>query len=141
MSTIKINDFALQSEPPQSFFGVGGGEYVVGEWIFRCTVHEHCEDADADLWSHEFIAEIYQFSRTGYVKKDERVWTKEAVTYFAGAQALDLHTALRPFLFDCVVDALLAGHHIVGSYRYDGREWNLHTVETPDSFDLPDLTT
>jgi len=138
MSTITINNHPIQSEPPLSFFGVAGGAFVVGEWNFRCVVHEHCEDPDADLWVHEFSAEIYQFSRTGYVKKDEPVWTREAVKYFAGAQALYLHAALRPFLFECVVDALLAGHHIVGSYRYDGQDWNVHPVDEPETLELPD---
>lgn len=141
METIPIN-VALDCALSNSFFAISGGEPYCGEWIFDCVVEVRLEDNAADLWKHTFKASIYQHGHGNYVPNGPDVWSREAVAYVTGdVQAFDLHTAIRPFLFECVVDAFVVGYHITGSYRHDGREWNLHPVGPPEVFELPDLTT
>lgn len=146
MNTLKINKpvaFTLSQSPhaPDSVFGFTAGDLLGGERVFHCTVSVSCEDNDADLWRHEFTAHVFLRGQGRHVPDEPKVWTKEAVAYVTGeAKAYDLHTALRPFLLECVVDAFIAGYHIDGSYRHDGREWNLNCIDTPDTLELPDLT-
>lgn len=141
MQTISIND-PIDCTLDHSFFAISGGDFLCGEWVFRCMVELRLEDSDADLWRHAFSAQIYLHGHGQYSPDGPDVWTREAVAYVTGeAQGFDLHTAIRRFLFECVEDAFFAGYHITGSYRHDGREWNLHPVGTPEVFELPDLTT
>lgn len=142
MNTIEVHGEPIDSALSHSSFSLHGGDWdLCGDWRFTCMVEVSLEDNDADLWQHKFTADIYQQGYGSYVADGPKVWAKSAVAYVTGGEkALDLHTALRPFLFDCVVDALMAGYHIVGSYRHDGREWNLNCLDTPDTLELPDLT-
>lgn len=140
MNTIKILD-PVDCTLSDSFFGISGGDSLCGEWVFNCLVAVSLEDNDADLWQHKFNANIYMEGYGSYVTRGPDVWTKSAVAYVTGKdKAFDLHTALRPFLSACVFDALLVGYHIVGTYRHDGREWNLSLLDSPDALELPDFT-
>lgn len=140
MKTIKIHD-PVDCTLSNSFFSIYGGDALCGEWVFNCMVEVSLEDNDADLWQHKFSANIYMEGYGSYVKRGPDVWTKSAEAYVTGVdKALDLHTALRPFLFACVVDAFVVGYHIDGTYRHDGRKWNLNPFDPPDALDLPDLT-
>ena len=143
MHTLKIHDptDSSLSGSPASLFGFCAGEPYCGDWWFHCTVEVSSADNDADLWKHTFIADIYMQGYGSYVANGPKVWVKKAVAYVTGEEkAFDLHTALRPFLSACVFDALLAGYHIVGTYRHDGREWNLNLLDPPDALELPNLT-
>lgn len=139
METIPIFD-PVDCTLSDSCFGITGGEPYCGEWIFSCIVELSCEDSGADLWQHKFTASIYQQGYGSYVANGRDVWAKSAVSHVTGsAKAFDLHTALRPFLFECVVDAFVVGYHIVGTYHHDGREWNLSASDTLDTLELPKL--
>ena len=140
METITICD-PIDCALSHSFFAISGGSPYCGEWIFDCVVEVRLEDNDADVWRHTFNANIYLHGHGSYVPHGPDVWTRSAVAYVTGdVLAFDLHTAIRPFLFACVVDAFVAGYHLVGSYHHDGREWDLGPVETPEAVELPDLT-
>ena len=141
MNTIEIDD-PIDCMLSHSFFSISGGDVFCGDSVFNCMVELNLEDNDADLWRHKFSANIYRRGYGSYVANGPDVWAKSAVAYVTGQdKAFDLHTALRPFLFACVVDAFVIGYHIDGTYRHDGREWNLNPFDTPDVLDLPDLTT
>ena len=141
METIPISD-PIDCALSHSFFAISGGEPYCGEWIFDCVVEVRLEDNAADLWKHTFKASIYQHGHGNYVPNGPDVWSRSAVAYVTGdVLAFDLHTAIRPFLFACVVDAFVAGYHLVGSYHHDGREWDLGPVDMPEAVELPDLTT
>ena len=141
METIPISD-PIDCALSHSFFAISGGEPYCGEWIFDCVVEVRLEDNDADLWRHEFSAHVHLHGHGSYAPDGPDVWSRSGVAYVTGdVLAFDLHTAIRPFLFECVADAFFAGYHIVGSYRHDGREWSLNPVGAPEAFKLPDLTT
>ena len=118
-----------------SFSICGGGPFRSG-WVFNCSVEVNREDRDADLWRHKFIAYTYLESTS----PPRPVWYKLKEVFVTGETEAfdDLHAALRPFLLGCVVDALFAGYHIIGTYTHEGEKWSLS--DTPDTLELPDLT-
>lgn len=139
MQTIPISD-PIDCALSNSFLAIYGGELLCGEWVFECMVQVRLQDTDADLWKHTFNARIYNHGHGHAVPHGPDVWTRSAVAYVTGdVLAFDLHTAIRPFLFACVVDAFVAGYHLVGSYHHDGREWDLGPVVMPEAVELPDL--
>lgn len=73
---------------------------------------------------------------------DDLIWVAHNNRTFAENRVKDedLHAALRAYIFSVSPELMLRGFMLEGSYRHDGREWNLNCIDTPDTLELPDLT-